>query len=77
MALPGEITGGVLAFKCSECGIMLPLAVCKSAAGYYLGYNCPECGPYGRESVYFPTHESAAAYLSSYCNEGNTDKLRD
>lgn len=37
--------------------------VCQSAAGYYIGYSCPECGPWSRESVYYPTHELASDVL--------------
>ena len=40
----------------------------KSAAGYYIGrsYRTPDCPiemPYSRESMYFPTKESAQAAL--------------
>jgi hypothetical protein len=44
---------------CSECNTVLALRVCKSAAGFYLGYICPKDGPYDRESGYFK-HESDA-----------------
>ena len=77
MALPGEITGGKHSIQCSECSTLLPLEVCKSAAGYYLGYMCPECGPYGRETGYFPTKEAAEAYLLSYTQDGDRSMLRD
>lgn len=32
---------------------------CKSAAGFYAGYTCPEDGPYTRLTGYFSTHEEA------------------
>ena len=77
MALPGEITGGAGSIKCSECNTTLPLKVCQSAAGYYIGYFCPECGPYGRESMYFATKEDAEKYLQDYIGEGDDSKMRD
>lgn len=52
MVLPGEITGRKLHTQCS-CGKIIDLKLCRSAAGYYLGYTCPECGPYGRETGYY------------------------
>ena len=38
--------------------------VCDSNAGYYVGTFCPYCGPYSRESGYYPTHEAAQAALT-------------
>ena len=58
MVLPGETTGGALSTKCSECGRDLPLKVCSSGAGHYLGYFCPECGPYSRESGYMSAEQA-------------------
>ena len=63
MALPGEITGGKKEIMCSDCSTKLPLRVCKSAAGWYIGYFCPNCGPYGRESSYYPSEGSAQIAL--------------
>ena len=56
--LPGECVGfnGV---ECMDCGTVLTLEVCYSMAGYYLGYNCPCCGPYSRETGYFKTRWDA------------------
>jgi hypothetical protein len=46
-------------------GTRLPLQVCRSAAGYYLGTVDDE-GPVSRESVeYFPTPEAARQALAS------------
>lgn len=74
MALEGELscTQGV---TCS-CGEKLPFEVLQSAAGYYLGYFCPRCGPWSRESEYFPSFETAEAFLKSLQEEGDTSKLR-
>lgn len=51
--------------ECSECKTKLPLRVLKSAAGYYVGYFCPNCGPYDRISDYFHTSELANVVLTS------------
>lgn len=43
----------------------LPLQVCMSAAGYYIGQLEP-CGcPFDRHSGYFPTKEAAQAELDA------------
>ena len=47
----------------------LPLTVCKSAAGYYVGKFCPNCGPYSRESGYFGTRQQAASELADMLEE--------
>lgn len=41
------------------CGKALRLEILRSAAGYYFGTACPNCGPYSRESGYYPTREKA------------------
>lgn len=52
--------------KCDDCGEQLPLKVCHSAAGYYIGWFCPNCGPYGRDSVeYYRTHEVATRAMTT------------
>ena len=38
-----------------------PLAIQRSAAGFYLGTFCPTCGPYDRASGYFGNDREAAA----------------
>ncbi len=38
--------------------------VYRSGAGYYVGTYC-HCGPYSRESGYYPTREAAAVALHS------------
>ena len=47
-----------------DCNTLIPLMVHKSAAGYYIGHVCPNCGPYDRISGYFPTQERAEAEMS-------------
>lgn len=58
MALPGECVNDNQTF-CIDCGTPLSIEVLRSAAGYYIGFCCPECGPYSRESGYYPNQEAA------------------
>ena len=64
--VPGECIGGDKETVCGECNTTLPLKVCHSPAGYYLGYICPNCGPFSRESRYFPTEQEAELSLKSW-----------
>lgn len=48
--------------------------VLKSAAGYYIGYlywdvECEAWLPWSRDSIYFPTEQSAQDYLTCYPEE--------
>lgn len=63
MTLPGETVGTEDEIRCSMCKVVLPLKVCSSNAGYYIGYSCITCGPYSRETVYFADRPSAEAAL--------------
>jgi len=64
MALPGEVLN-TAETTCEDCGTILPLKVLRSAAGYYVGFFCPQCGPYSRESGYYRTYDQAQAALDS------------
>ena len=45
---------------CEECGTVLEPEVLKSAAGYYIGTLCPECGPNEKLSSWtYPDRDSA------------------
>lgn len=57
MTIPGEtiLTGAPA--EC--CGQRLELEVLRSAAGWYIGTRCPNCGPYSRESEYFYSEADA------------------
>jgi len=66
MALPGEINAPD---ECEDCKSPLPLQVLMSGGGYYIGTFCPECGPYSRESDYFPTREAAQAELDLWLKD--------
>jgi len=48
-----------------ECGTALDIQLLCSAAGYYIGFFCPECGPYSRESSYFRSREEAEKALNN------------
>lgn len=62
--LPNETVASGAPKKCSDCKqeIYGP-KVMHSAAGHYIGYTCG-CGPYSRESGYFPNLKIANAALS-------------
>lgn len=64
MALSNE-TVNVDTVKCSECGKLLHIEVLRSAAGYYIGFFCPNDGPYSRESEYFGTRKEAQEALDT------------
>jgi hypothetical protein len=48
--------------KC-ECGENMELKVLMSAAGYYVGFECNQCGPYSRITGYFESKEDATEEL--------------
>ena len=56
---------GMNGARCSECKTLLPLQVCHSNAGYYLGYLCNTCGPESRETGYFSTRLLAERALKN------------
>jgi hypothetical protein len=62
--LPGECVQSDTV-DCTECGQHLSIQVCQSPAGYYIGFWCPNCGPYSRESFYYKTKEAAEAVFGS------------
>ena len=64
MTLPNETIATGAEPRCPDCQAMPKLNVHRSGAGYYVGSWC-RCGPYSRESGYYPTREAAAAALAS------------
>ena len=64
MTLPGECVRDIET-TCVECGAHLEIQVCKSMAGYYVGFWCDCCGPYSRESGYYRSYEEAEKALST------------
>jgi hypothetical protein len=63
MTLPGECVRDVET-SCVECGAHLEIQVCKSMAGYHVGFWCGRYGPYSRESGYYRSHEDAEEALN-------------
>lgn len=62
MVLPGETISTGANPNC--CGKKLELQVLMSAAGYYIGTFCNNCGPMTRESIlYWRDFETAADAL--------------
>ena len=49
--------------ECSICGSHLALRVLHSNAGWYIGRCCDQCGPYSRDSMYYPTKDIARLKL--------------
>jgi hypothetical protein len=64
MTLPGECVNDTET-ECYVCKRKLKIEVCKSAAGYYIGFYCLNCGPYSRESGYYRTIEEAQKDLDN------------
>jgi hypothetical protein len=62
MVLPGETIALGASPRCSDCGVMPPIKVHRSAAGYYIGTWCA-CGPYSRESGYYASADQARGAL--------------
>jgi len=71
--LPGETIGNGALYNgdCPDCGEPMPVEVCHSAAGFYIGTFCATCGPYSRESGYYPTREKAQDVLE----RGNYERI--
>jgi hypothetical protein len=63
--MPGETLLSGAERVCSDCKTGPKLGVYKSPAGYYIGTYCM-CGPYSRESDYYPDFLSANKDLPSY-----------
>lgn len=76
--LPGECVG-VDGVTCQGFGdhdpIKLELSVLRSGAGYYVGYFCPKCGPFSRESGYFATDADAQAEMKAMQNQGCSSRV--
>jgi hypothetical protein len=58
--MPGETIASGASKTCHECNITPELAVYQSPGSqlYYIGTYC-NCGPYTRESGYYPTRKEA------------------
>ena len=73
MTHPGELAGWQKEIKCS-CGETMPMQVCRSNAGYYLGYYCPGCGPHSRETAYYAKESQAQTDLDQFLETGTIPK---
>lgn len=70
MSMPGELNGIHKEIECEDCGAMVPLQVCRSNAGAYLGYYCGTCGPCSRETDYYRSSEAADKDLEAFLDKG-------
>lgn len=64
MTIPGETIARGAAPRCEDCGTMPHIDVYQSGAGFYVGTYC-DCGPYSRESGYYPSREDAQGALQA------------
>jgi len=64
MTLMGETIATGASDVCPDCEVELELQVLRSAAGHYIGTQCG-CGPYSRESGYYPSSDLAQRDLDS------------
>ena len=64
MALPIEDISNDARRECLICGMTLNIKVLSNDAGYYIGFVCPQCGPYSRESRYYRSREEAQTALN-------------
>ena len=62
MTMHGETIATGAEPHCEDCGRMPRLDVYRSGGGFYVGTYCG-CGPYSRESGYYPTREDAQQAL--------------
>lgn len=76
MAFTGELTGFTKLVTCEDCGQVLPLLVCHSFNGYYVGRQCSNCGPYSRETDYFQSFREAEKELDVIVKKKNSQYQR-
>jgi hypothetical protein len=50
---------------CLDCQTKLTIEVLGSHGRFYIGYWCPNCGPYDRITDYFDTRDKAESILLS------------
>ena len=64
MVLPNETIKRGAPAECPDCQAALEFKVMCSAAGHYIGTGCC-CGPYSRESGYYPNFLTAMEVLET------------
>jgi hypothetical protein len=74
MTLPGETIHTGASQVCPDCKLRVELEVLNTPAGFYIGAWC-NCGPYCRETSYFPTREAAEAEFEAV-KAGTSQTLR-
>lgn len=52
--------------KCTDCQTDIPIKVCESGAGWYIGRECPKDGPYSRLSNYMGSEQVAKNLLAEW-----------
>lgn len=52
-----------------DCGEEMPMRALESRAGWYLGFECPRCGPGGRVTDYFRSEKAALEFLNAHLRE--------
>jgi hypothetical protein len=55
-----------LSIRCPDCGADMPLQVCSSNAGYYVGRVCDNCGPFSRNGGYHKRYSAADRELHEF-----------
>lgn len=71
--LPGETVRSGAPETCPTCKVRTFNEVCLSATGYYIGRYC-SCGPYSRESHYYPSRKTADEALATGLVKWRTDE---
>ena len=71
--LLGETVRSGASETCRTCKIKTENEVCLSYAGYYIGRMC-NCGPYSRESHYYPSRKTADEALATGLIKWRTDE---
>lgn len=71
MTLPSELSGfDGATCDCRVRNTRLELKLLRSASGHYLGYLCPHCGPWSRETGYYISRNIAKMELLFAQNGG-------
>lgn len=61
---------------CDDCLEDMPIMVCSSISGYFLGFHCENCGPWSRVTSYIGTFKEAKGLLNSLTEENFKDYVK-